>query len=133
MSDLYEFRQSITLFAHSIWKSWLLIMKLGACVALCYHLHHEHLTLVSQSMNCFRTTDRRTSNELRFNKVWNFRTIKSTTELSSLLLKFLLLSHVVWWDIKEQAMQKRQDIFIASLWHKNKTDVIITSNVLIAC
>ena len=41
MSDIYEFFKSITLFTNSIWKPWLLITKLGACVALIHHLHHQ--------------------------------------------------------------------------------------------
>ena len=41
VSDIYEFFKSITLFTNSIWKSWLLITKLGACVALIPHLYHQ--------------------------------------------------------------------------------------------
>ena len=32
MSDIYKFFKSITLFTNSLWKSWPLVIKLGACV-----------------------------------------------------------------------------------------------------
>ena len=41
MSDIYEFFKPITLFKNSMGKSWLLVTKLGPCVALGYHLHPE--------------------------------------------------------------------------------------------
>ena len=41
ISDNYEFFKLITLFVNSMWKSWLLATKLGACVALGHHLYHE--------------------------------------------------------------------------------------------
>ena len=41
MSDINEFPKSITLFINSMQKSCLLVTKLGACVALGHHLHHE--------------------------------------------------------------------------------------------
>ena len=41
MSDIYEFFKSITFFINWMWKSWLLVTKLGTCVALTHHLHHE--------------------------------------------------------------------------------------------
>ena len=41
MSDVYELFKSITLFKNLMWKFWLLVTKLDACIALGYHLHHE--------------------------------------------------------------------------------------------
>ena len=41
ISDIYEFFKSITLFKNSMGKSWLLVTKLGPCVALGHHLHPE--------------------------------------------------------------------------------------------
>ena len=38
MSDIFEFFKSVTFFINMIWKSWLLVMKLGACIdAALYH------------------------------------------------------------------------------------------------
>ena len=36
ISDIYEFFKSVTLFTNSMWKSWQLITKSGACVALLF-------------------------------------------------------------------------------------------------
>ena len=39
--DIYESSKSITLSINSMWKAWLLLAKLGACIALGHHLHHD--------------------------------------------------------------------------------------------
>ena len=41
MKDLYESFKLITFFSNSMRKSWLLVTKLGVCITLGYHLHHE--------------------------------------------------------------------------------------------
>ena len=63
MSDLYEFCKSITVFTNLMWKSWLLVTKLDACVAFGYHLCHEQLIRVNKSTNCLSTHDWNTGNE----------------------------------------------------------------------
>ena len=50
MSDIYEFFQSITLFTNSMWKSWLLLTKLRAGVALDRYLHYEQEIHVNKAL-----------------------------------------------------------------------------------
>ena len=49
MSNIYDFFKSITLFIKTMWKSWLLRIKLGVCVTLVHHL--QIVTLV-QHLQC---------------------------------------------------------------------------------
>ena len=46
-----------------MWKSWQLITKLGACVALFHHLHHPLLIRVNKSSYCFGTSESSVKNE----------------------------------------------------------------------
>ena len=41
MSDIYQFFKLNTLFTNLLWKFWLLVTKVDACVALCHYSHHE--------------------------------------------------------------------------------------------
>ena len=40
ISNTYKFFKSITIFTNTMWKSWLLKTKLGACVALIHRSTH---------------------------------------------------------------------------------------------
>ena len=52
LSGTYEFSNSITLFTNSMRKYWLLINKLGACVAL---VHHPSICLSTIFIISFRS------------------------------------------------------------------------------
>ena len=85
MSDVYEFFKSMTIYTNSMWKSWLLLTKLGACV-----------TISSRSGSTKARTFLLQGKEipeasLWINTVCNFQLMKSTVELNRLLLKFLIL------------------------------------------
>ena len=60
---LYDFFRSITLFTNTIWISWLLIMKLAECIALCCQFYHQQKVCVNKSSNCFSTSENRVRRE----------------------------------------------------------------------
>ena len=68
MSDIYEFFKSIALFTNSTWKYWQLITKLGACVALVHHFHHQIFIHVNKSSYYFGTSKRSVRN--KFENPW---------------------------------------------------------------
>ena len=75
MSNIYDFFKSITLFIKTMWKSWLLRIKLGVCVTLVHHL--QIVTLVQhlqcqQSAFCFDPTERRVKKSLKINTICSF-------------------------------------------------------------
>ena len=63
MLHIYELFKSIKLFTNSIWKSWLLMTILDACVVLVHHLHHQLLIRVNKSTYYFGTSERGIRNE----------------------------------------------------------------------
>ena len=63
LSDIYELFKSITLFPNSMWKSWLLITKLGVRIALVHHLHHQLWISVNKRTYCFGTGKTSVKNE----------------------------------------------------------------------
>ena len=70
MSDLYEFFKSITILANSMWESWLLLTKLGTCVAIGYHL-----TISSRSVSTnstFTWEAKWTQTRMRFHFGWKY-------------------------------------------------------------
>ena len=102
MSHIYKFFKSLTLFTHSIWKSWLLVTKLGACVALrtisimsCEFKSIKALIVSAQAKKL-------PGSSLIINAVCNFLTVKNAVELNRLLLKFIFLCRV---DIQENSRE----------------------------
>ena len=89
MSDLYEFFKLITIFANPMWKSWLLMAKLGVCIPLGKHLVISTIFLL-EAKNCLKWVWESTQ--------FVFLTMKSAVEPNRLLMKFLLC-HV---DIQEK-------------------------------
>ena len=71
ISDIYEFFMSITLFINSMWKSWQLIMKLGACVAPVHHLHLQILICVNKAV-VLALVKAASRTSLKINAIYNF-------------------------------------------------------------
>ena len=83
MSDIYEYLKSVTLFTNSMWKSWLLITKLGVWVALIQHLLYQLQICVSKRCHCFGSSKKSVSHEFE-NRISNFYAVKSAVELNRL-------------------------------------------------
>ena len=72
MSDVYEFFKSVTPFTTLMWKPWLPAMKLGACVALGYHLHYEQETELIKALIVLTLAKEASETSLRINMICNF-------------------------------------------------------------
>ena len=88
MSDFFEFFKSMTIFTNLIWKSWLLLTKLGACVTI------SSRSMSTKARNFLLHRKEIPETSLRIHTVCNFQTMKSAMELNRLSLKFLILCHV---------------------------------------
>ena len=99
MSDLYEFFKSMTIFTNPMWKSWLLLKKLGVCITISSRsVSTQAQTFLLQGKEIPETS-------LRINTVCNFQTMKSAVELNRLLLKFLITCHM---DIQKISLEDNQ-------------------------
>ena len=99
MSDLYEFFKSMTIFTNPVWKSWLLLTKLGACITI------SRRSVSTKALTFWIQGKQVPEMSLRINTVCNFQTMESAVKLNRLLLKFLILCHV---DIQKISLEDNQ-------------------------
>ena len=103
MSEIYEFFKSITLFTNSMWKSWLLIAKVCACIALVHDLHHQLYIRVNKALIVLALVKEASETSLQINTIFNVQTKKSTVELNrlTLLLCYMDIQEISREDIAE--------------------------------
>ena len=110
MSDLYKFFKSMAIVTNPMWKSWLLLTKLGAWVIISSrYVSTKAPTFLLQGKEIPETS-------LRINTVCNFQTMKSAVELIRLLLKLLILCHVNIQKISLKDSQKQpREVFCSAV------------------
>ena len=82
MSDIYEYLKSVTLFTNSLWKSWLLITKLGVWVALIFFISFRFVS--AKYVIVLAVAKQVSATNLKINWISNFYAVKSAVELNRL-------------------------------------------------
>ena len=88
MSDLYEFFKSVTIFTNLMWKSWLLLTKLGVCITI------NSRSVSTKKAHTFLLQGKEIPEmSLRINTVCSFQNMKSAVELNRLIEIPNIMSH----------------------------------------
>ena len=72
MPDIYEFFKSITFFANSVWKLWLVVTKLGAFIALATIFIMNSRSMPTKGLIVLALAKEALGTSLRINTVCNF-------------------------------------------------------------
>ena len=72
MPDIYEFFKSITFFANSVWKLWLVVTKLGAFFALATIFIMNSRSMPTKGLIVLALAKEALGTSLRINTVCNF-------------------------------------------------------------